>query len=561
MRSPQHHARVPALVVAGMHRSGTSFLASLLHAAGCHMGGALLPADAHNQRGYFEDVEFLDLNRRMLNAAVAADPLGHADWGWTDAVEASPVPLTAFDPFAAEADALIARRLRAFDGPATAACPQAVCWGWKDPRTTVLLDFWDQRLASARYVFIYRNPWDVADSMQRLGADVFLRAPGLAYRIWHHYNRALLAFAERHRDRVVLVHSAAALRAPAAVLSCVRERFGVDLAPDAINDVADASLLSAAPADLARLNASLHVECTHLLRALDDAADLPGPAEPPPPLTAPPTTAAPAVSVVIPCFNDGAFLAEAVASVERAVLVPYDLTLVDDGSEERQTVEVLLAFERAGYRVLRLPHRGLAHARNRGIADSRSDAVLPLDADNRLRPDFVEAALTVLAARPEVMAVYGDRQEFGLRHGRVVVDVPDLDRLLCGNYIDACAVLRRDAWRACGGYDEAMPAQGHEDWDLWLSMLERGFVLHRLDMVAFDYRVRPDSMLARATAPGTQADIERYVLAKHAPLYLAELRRHVDRFRAASASAAPAQRSLGAAAGRLVARLTRRFLP
>jgi hypothetical protein len=146
----------------------------------------------------------------------------------------------------------------------------------------------------------------------------------------------------------------------------------------------------------------------------------------------------------------------------------------------------------------------------------------------------VDAALDVLARDRSVMAVYGDRREFGVRAGRVHVGVPDLNRLLCGNYIDACAVIRVDAWRACGGYDPAMPAQGSEDWDLWLSMLERGFTLCRLDMETFDYRVRPESMLSNSADPEVQAAIERYVLAKHAPFYLRHLRRQVDRLDAAA---------------------------
>jgi hypothetical protein len=107
--------------------------------------------------------------------------------------------------------------------------------------------------------------------------------------------------------------------------------------------------------------------------------------------------------------------------------------------------------------------------------------------------------------------------------------VPDLNRLLCGNYIDACAVIRLEAWRACGGYDPHMPVQGAEDWDLWLSMLEHDFTLYRLDMETFDYRVRPGSMLSKTLDLETQAAIERYVLAKHAPFYLQHLRRQVER--------------------------------
>src|ERR1700709_755262 len=99
-------ARAPVLVIAGMHRSGTSFLASLLHGCGCLMGETLLPADAHNRPGYFEDLEFLDLNRRMLAATVLNDRPGHADWGWTEDMDASAMDAGRLDSFIAEADAL-----------------------------------------------------------------------------------------------------------------------------------------------------------------------------------------------------------------------------------------------------------------------------------------------------------------------------------------------------------------------------------------------------------------------------------------------------------------------
>lgn len=521
----------PILIAAGMHRSGTSLLASLLHRGGCTMGEALLAADRSNRAGYFEDVEFLSLNRRMLAAAVSSEVAGHADWGWTEDMDTPGIDAGRLEPFVAEADALVARR-RARTG----------CWGWKDPRTTVLLDFWDARLIDARYLFIYRSPWDVADSMQRLGAAVFLRHPEFAYRIWHHYNRALLAFARRHRDRTAIVNAGAVMRAPQQVLELVRARFGIDLHGDGVEGVADPALLTSASAGMAALAAAAHPDCVDLLRELEAIADLPS-AEPlPPALTAPPRAAEPRVAIVVPCFNHGEFLLEAIASVERSVSVPHELVIVNDGSSDRHTLDILERLRRAGYRIVDQDNRGLAEARNRGVREASCDVFLPLDADNRLRPGFVEAALDVLARDRSIVAVYGDRTEFGLRSGRVAVGVPDLTRLLCGNYIDACAVIRRDAWRACGGYDSHMPVQGMEDWDLWVSMLERGFTLHRLDMETFDYRVRPGSMLSEAADPERQAETERYVLAKHAPFYLQHLRRTVDLVALASTPADPARR-------------------
>ncbi len=512
-------AEPPVLVVAGMHRSGTSFLASLLDRSGCRMGEVLLPADTHNRPGYFEDVEFLNLNRRMLAATMPSDRPGHADWGWTEDMDASGIDAGRLDSFVAEADALVARHRVQTRG----------CWGWKDPRTSVLLDFWDSRLPAARYLFVYRSPWDVADSMQRLGAAEFLRHPEFAYRIWQHYNRVLLAFARLHRGRTLIVNASAVVREPRKLVELIRSRLGIALDPDGVSDVADPTLLRSADARVATLAAAVHPECVALLREMEAEADLPSSQPLPPPLAAPPRAEDAQVAIVVPCFNDGEFLLEAIASVERAVSVPYELVIVNDGSQDRHTLQVLACLRRAGYRIIDQDNRGLAEARNRGIREANNGIFLPLDADNRLRPGFVEAALDVLARDQSVVAVYGDRREFGLRSGRVMVGVPDLNRLLCGNYIDACAVIRQEAWRVCGGYDSQMPVQGMEDWEFWLSMLEHGFTLHRLEMETFDYRVRPGSMLSKTEDPDVHAVIERYILAKHAPFYLQHLRRQVDR--------------------------------
>src|SRR5258708_595098 len=215
--SPPH-----PLIVTGMHRSGTSLVASLLAAWNVRMVERLLPADRGNPGGYFEDADFLELNRRMLVACTPPEE-DHRDWGWTksESFDAAQLPV-----YRNAAAALVAARERA-GGP----------WGWKDPRTSMLLDFWDEVLGrEARFLLLYRYPWEVADSMLRTGADIWLTHPGYPARIWTHYNRRILDFHRRHRDRTLLVSTNRLLRDPETLAAAVRRRFCIEAGADTLAD-------------------------------------------------------------------------------------------------------------------------------------------------------------------------------------------------------------------------------------------------------------------------------------------------------------------------------------
>jgi GT2 family glycosyltransferase len=496
-------------IVAGMYRSGTSLLASLAAAADVDMGDRLLEGDR---------VDFLSLQQRMLTDCTPADDGGHRDWGWT---ENERLDRQRFSLYREEAHSLVERRC----GGAGRA------WGWKDPRTTLALDFWDDILPDAHYLFIYRYPWDVADSMQRLGAEVFLRNPGYAYRIWAFYNRHLLAFRRSRPERSLLISAAALLHRPERFRTLLAERFGLDLPGERLSEIVDATRLpiieGADP--LIGLVAATSPEAVRLLSELDREADLPATGFWQVPdvqehraLSSPGTTPV-RLSIVIPCFDHGEFLVEAVASAERSLGEPYELIVIDDGSQQPRTLEVLAALESARYFVVHQGNRGLAAARNRGFELATGPYVLPLDSDNRLRAGFLEAAARVLDEDPGMGVVYGDRFEFGLRSGAVQVPAFDLDTLLTGNFIDACAVIRKRLWAECGGFDRAMPYQAWEDWDLWISAAERGWRFHHLPGVMFEYRVRPGSMSWHAATPEIGRPQQRYIVEKHRDLYLQRL--------------------------------------
>ena len=221
-----------------------------------------------------------------------------------------------------------------------------------------------------------------------------------------------------------------------------------------------------------------------------------------------------AVSIIIPCFNDGKFLPEAVQSAEPCQKSGCEIIVVNDGSTDRATLEALAAIEQRGHQVLHQENRGLGSARNRGISAARGRYILPLDADNRLRPAYPVQGVKILDRDPAIDVVYGDAEYFGAKTGRNHVSDFDLRRLLSWNYIDACAVFRKSAWERCGGYDEKMPSMGYEDWDLWCRVALGGGGFYHVDEVLYDYRVRQDSMSSGMGAPERVAAILRHLRAK-----------------------------------------------
>ena len=201
-------ARPPVLVIGGMHRSTTSLAASILAAAGLHLGDDLMGAGTGNEAGHFEDNDFYMLHQRILAAN------GLALEGYT-CEERIDVPVTARD----EAVAIVERR-RAARHP----------WGWKDPRTVLFLDFWADLLPEARWLFVVRPPWEVVDSLFRRGDTAFRANPRFAADVWVAYNRRILDFVHARPDRTAVIESADVVAEQANLVRMASDLIGMPLA-------------------------------------------------------------------------------------------------------------------------------------------------------------------------------------------------------------------------------------------------------------------------------------------------------------------------------------------
>jgi glycosyltransferase involved in cell wall biosynthesis len=202
--------------------------------------------------------------------------------------------------------------------------------------------------------------------------------------------------------------------------------------------------------------------------------------------------------VIIPCFNQGEYIADAISSVLEQSIEDYEIVVVDDGSTDPLTVATLDGLEHPKLRLIRTVNQGLAAARNNGIATAYGEFILPLDADDRIGPTYLAKAREVLASRADVGFVYCLAELFGASRGKFYLNKASLKEMLLDSRVFCSAMFRKSDWQATSGYNPNM-VYGWEDWDFWLSLLELGKKPYLVEEVMFFYRVKEVSMIRSMT--------------------------------------------------------------
>ncbi len=226
----------------------------------------------------------------------------------------------------------------------------------------------------------------------------------------------------------------------------------------------------------------------------------------------------PEVSIVIPTYNRRAMVAEAIASVIAQCGVNFDLIVVDDGSTDRTAEELdrLATLANADHahrmimRVVRTENRGVAAARNTGVALASAPLIAFLDSDDLWLPDKLERQMAfthahrnfAIAQTEEIWIRGGRRVNPGLRHRKRAGDI-FVDSLRTCLISPSAAIMRIDLFRELGGFDERMTAA--EDYDLWLRILARG---HEVGLVAEPLVTRRAGHLGQLSA--TVPAIDRF---------------------------------------------------
>ena len=217
-------------------------------------------------------------------------------------------------------------------------------------------------------------------------------------------------------------------------------------------------------------------------------------------------TAKNTVSIIIACYNQAQWLAEAIESALDQTYKNVEVIVVNDGSTDN-TSQVA---KRYPVKLIEKDNGGLASARNTGVKNSTGYYILPLDADDKISPFYIEKTIGVDDIVPVFVKYFGD---FDFEW-RPPLEHPKLSDFMNGNQMVCCTLYKREIWDNIGGYDECeLMRNGFEDWDFWIRATKAGYTVSVVKEFLFFYRKRSCSLAY--TAIKKSEELRNYILGKH----------------------------------------------
>ncbi|MDQ3395474.1 MAG: glycosyltransferase family 2 protein [Bacteroidota bacterium] len=221
------------------------------------------------------------------------------------------------------------------------------------------------------------------------------------------------------------------------------------------------------------------------------------------------------VTVVIPCYNDGKYINEAVDSILAQTYQDFEILIVNDGSTDEYTNNLLSSYSKPKTKVLFKDNGHLSSARNHGIKHAKSEYILPFDADDIFEPSYLEKAVKILDENFEIGVVTCDIRLFENAKGIWRSKSGDVMDLLAKNDICGNSLFRYQCWIDAGGYNENM--RGFEDWDFWIGVGKKGWKFYSIPEVLFNYRITNKSMYQNVLQKGPE--LTKQIVENHLEFY------------------------------------------
>lgn len=226
----------------------------------------------------------------------------------------------------------------------------------------------------------------------------------------------------------------------------------------------------------------------------------------------------PLVSIIVPCYNAEKYLAETLESVYAQTYANWECIIVNDGSTD-SSEQVASSYQAKDkrYKYLYQSNKGASAARNKAIVESSGIYILPLDADDKISPQYIEEAAAIFQKNNDVKLVYCKAVKFGKVNEPWNLRQYSLREMLIENMIFCTALFRREDYNKTPGFSEDMKG-GFEDWEFWLTFLKETDKVYQIPEVHFYYRIQ-DTSRNPAFNQAMQRELRRKMYEKHKDLF------------------------------------------
>ena len=199
------------------------------------------------------------------------------------------------------------------------------------------------------------------------------------------------------------------------------------------------------------------------------------------------------VSVIITCYNQESYLAEALESVLNQTYPLWECIIMNDGStDQSEKIAKQYVCKDPRFVYISQSNQGVVAARNHAIKSSKGKYILPLDGDDTIEPQYLELATRLLDLDNELMLVYCDVRKFGAESGILPLAEMNTRNILRSGCCVSTSMYRKEVYERIGGYKEEM-RDGWEDWEFFISLMESGGKVQKINKVLFNYRFIDDS--------------------------------------------------------------------
>ena len=234
------------------------------------------------------------------------------------------------------------------------------------------------------------------------------------------------------------------------------------------------------------------------------------------------------VSVIIPCYNQGEFLEECLTSVYDSSYKQVEVIVINDGSTDN-SIEIISSLNsKFKFTLIDQLNLGPSSARNNGVIASKGKYILPLDADDKIGRTYIQNALIQLESNEKTGIVYCKSEFFGEKQGEWKLPNYSFEQMLTQNLIFNCALFRRQDFDKTLGYNPNMK-EGWEDWDFWLTLIEIGLEVERIEQIGFYYRIRTNSR-ERSLDNEKASRLRKQIYINHLDLYFKHFNNPIDQY-------------------------------